>query len=1089
MKRYRFYCLALLMAGALGGHAQDVTAVADTASAAAPSSAGNTIKKKEVKTRPVSGRVCSVSAGNPLPGALVSVSGYDGYSTLTEEDGTFKLNVPEYATALKVTAPDHNTVRVGINKSGLLRDVVMYSTMTKAKYTADDNITNTVQATDFAFSPELNITSEIGNQLGGYVRTISRGGTPGIGNYMQMNGINSLYSNAQPLIVIDGVIVDQQYSRTMLHDGFYNDILTSFNVNEIKSVKVISNGTAIYGSKGANGVILIETKRNTSLATKIDATVSVGITLLPKSLPMMNGSQFKTYASDLLKSTGTSVTDFSFLTNDPNNYYYNKYNNNTDWSDYIYDQAFSQNYGITVQGGDDVASYFLALGYNGANSVLKDNNMNRLNIRFNTDINMFKRLSVRFDASYSNVTRNLKDQGAPESYDEGTVTSVNYLGLVKSPMLSPYSYVGRQISTVAYDDVDENYLDQALSSLGNANYRLANPVAFNEYGTAQNKNYFENSYLNIAVTPKWEFNKHLYISSLFSYTLTNTSDMYYVPVNGVPSYYVSSLGETRENEIRSLYSSQNSITSDTRIVWENQYGAHSVDLMGGFRYMNDSYKVDTQLGYNTGSDKTPFINNTMNKQTTGLSDEWASISWYGQAHYDYRKRYFVEGNLAVETSSRFGKNAQDGFKLGGVRWGVFPGIQAGWVLSNESWFDVPGIDYAKFSMGYDVSGNDGIDFNATRTYFESILFQGQANGLVLGNIGNDEAQWETTRRFNFGTDLNFLNNRLNVKFDVFKSWTDNLLTYHSLSFVTGLENNWVNGGSLENKGFTLSFNAHLLARKDWNWELGASVGHYKNKLTALPDGADAVTTEVYGATIRSQIGMPVNMFYGYKTTPTSTGTYVYARSEEAAADGLYVLAENGVDHIPFGAGDVKFVDVNGDKEINEADMQIIGDPNPDIYGNIFTSVSYKRLRLDVNFNYSLGNDAYNYLRSQLEGGNRFFNQSVSMANRWTYEGHVTDMPKVTWEDPVGNARFSDRWIEDASYLRLKAVTLSYELPINNTFIHGLTFWGQANNVFTVSKYLGADPEFSLGNSVLDQGIDRGLLANCRSFMLGIKINL
>ena len=1083
MKRYRFYCLALLMAGTLGGYAQEEAAT-DTVTAARPASP----IKKNVKTRPVSGRVFAVTSGTPLGGALVSVSGYDGYSALTEEDGTYKLDVPEYATALKITAPDYNTVRVGINQSGKLRDVTMYSSAMRSAYGADDNILNTVVADKFDYSPSLNITSEIGDQLGANVRTISRGGTPGIGNFMMMNGINSLHSNGQPLVVIDGVIVDQQYDRTMIHDGFYNDILTSFNVNEIKSVKVMANGTAIYGAKGANGVILIETKRNTSLATKIDATVSAGITLLPKSLPVMSGSQFKTYASDLLKTTGTNLSEFQFLTSDPNNYYYNKYNNNTDWNDVIYREAFSQNYGISVQGGDEVASYFLALGYNGAQSVLEDNDVNRLNIRFNTDINMFKHLFIRFDASYSNVTRNLKDQGAPEGYNEGTVTSVNYLGLVKSPMLSPYAYSNGKISDVAFDNNDEDYLDQALASIGNVNYRLANPASINEYGTAQNKNYFENSYLNIAITPRWQFNKHLSLSSLFSYTLTNTNDKYYVPINGVPDYYVSSIGLTVENEIRSLYSSQNSITSDTKIEWGNQYGAHSIDLLGGFRYMNDRYKVDTQLGYNTGSDKTPFINDTQNKVTTGSTNEWTSMSWYGQARYDYRKRYFVEGNLAIESSSRFGKEAKDGFKLAGVRWGVFPGIQAGWVLSNESWFDVPGIAYAKSTMGYDVSGNDGIDFDATRTYFKSILFQNKANGLVLGNLGNTEVQWETTRRFSFGTELNFLKNRLNLKVNVFKSWTDNLLTYHELNFITGLENNWVNGGSLENKGYNITVNGHIIATRNWNWELGASVGHYKNKLTALPDGQDYVETEVYGATIRSQIGQPVNLFYGYKTEATASGTHVYATSEEAKADGLYILGENGIDKTYFGAGDVKFAD-NGDKEINKADMQVIGDPNPDIYGNIFTSLSYKRIRLDVNFNYSLGNDAYNYLRSQLESGNRFMNQSVAMVNRWSYEGQVTDMPTVMWEDPMGNARFSDRWIEDASYLRLKSITLSYELPLNSTFIHGLTFWGQANNVFTVSKYLGADPDFSMSNSVLEQGIDRGLLANSRNFMLGIKINL
>lgn len=1073
-----------MMAGTLAGYAQDEVA-ADSVTAERPARP----VKKNVKTRPVSGRVFAVSSSVPLGGALVSVSGYEGYSTLTEEDGTYKLDVPEYATALQIVAPDFKTVRVGINRSGKLRDVTLYSASTRKAFSEDDNINGDVVAENFDLSSALNITSEIGEKLGANVRTISRGGTPGIGNYMMMNGINSLHSNGQPLVVIDGVIVDQQYDRTMIHDGFYNDILTSFNVNEIKSVKVMANGTALYGAKGANGVILIETKRNTSLATKIDATVSAGITLLPKSLSMMSGSQYKTYASDLLSSTGTNLSEFQFLSNDPKNYYYNKYNNNTDWNDYLYDEAFSHNYGITVQGGDDVASYFLAMGYNGAQSVLNENNMNRLNIRFNTDINMFKQLFVRFDVSYSNVTRNLKDQGAPENYDEGTVTSVNFLGLAKSPMLSPYAYSNGQISNVAFDNADEDYLDQALASVGNVNYRLANPASINEYGTAQNKNYFENSYLNIAVTPRWEFNKHLSLSSLFSYTLVNTYDKYYVPINGVPSYYVSSLGLTVDNEIRSLYSSQTSVLSDSKLEWSNQYGAHSIDLLGGFRFMSDRYKVDTQLGYNTGSDKTPFINDTQNKSTTGTTNDWSSMTWYGQARYDYRKRYFVEGNLAIESSSRFGKEAKEGFKLAGVRWGVFPGIQAGWVLSNESWFDVPGIDYAKFTMGYDVSGNDGIDFDATRTFFESVLFQGQANGLVMGNIGNEEIQWETTRRFNFGTELHFLKNRLNVNLNVFKSWTDNLLTYHELNFITGLENNWVNGGSLENKGYNITVNGHIVATRDWNWEVGASVGHYTNELTALPDGQNYVDAEVYGATIRSQIGQPVNLFYGYKTAPTSTGTYVYSTSEEAAADGLYILAENGIDRNYFGAGDVKFQDKDGNKEINSADMQFIGDPNPDIYGNIFTSLSWKRLRLDVNFNYSLGNDAYNYQRAQLEGGNRFMNQTVAMVNRWSYEGQVTDMPKAEWNDPMGNARFSDRWIEDASYLRLKSITLSYELPINNTFLHGLTFWGQANNVFTVSKYLGLDPEFSMSNSVLEQGIDRGLLANSRNFMIGIKINL
>lgn len=1082
MKKYKFYCLALLMAGALGAQAQE-QAGDSVAVARAHKPAQN------VKTRPVSGRVYSAVLKTPLPGALVSVSGYSGYSALTEEDGTFRLEVPEYATALQITAPDHNMIRVGLNKSGVLPEATMYASVTKGKYENDINIMNNAVATNFEFSSALNVTSEIGDQLGAAVRTVSRGGTPGIGSYLSIDGINSLNSNAQPLVVIDGVIVDQQYERTMIHDGFYNDMLTAINVNDIEKVEVMKNGTALYGAKGANGVILIQTKRNKSLATKIDATVSAGITLIPKSYSMFDGSQYKSYTSDLLKTTGTSVTDFKFLNPDPTYYYYNKYNNNTDWNDMIYREAFSQNYGISVQGGGEVASYNLSLGYNSAQSTLEENNVNRLNIRFNTDIELTKKFLIRFDASFSNTTRNLKDQGAPSSYDNGTVTSVNFLGLVKSPFLSPYTYAGGQISDQRYDITDEDYLDEALAHISNVNYKLANPAAINEYGTAQNKNYFENSFVNIAVTPKWIVNDNLSISSLFSYSLTNTNDKYYVPINGVPDYYVASIGEYMENEIRSLYSSQNSVTSDTKINWGNLYNGHRVDVMGGFRYMNDAYSVNTQLGYNTGNDKTPFINNTSYKTSAGADNNWVSLTWYGQVRYNYAQKYFLQGDLAVESSSRFGQDVKSGFKACGVPWGVFPSLQAGWVVTNEDWFNVPGIDYLKLVTGYSMSGNDGIEFDASRTYFESVLFLDYSNGLTLGNIGNTELQWETTKRYNFGLDMNLLKNRLNVKLNVFKSWTDNLLTLKELDFITGLESNWSNGGSLENKGFDVSVNGHIIATKNWNWELGASVGHYKNKLTALPDGKEYMDTEIYGGTIRSQIGQPVNLFYGYKTATTNSGTSVYATSEEAAVDGLYILAENGIDRIPFEAGDVKFVDVDGNKEINEKDMQVIGDPNPDIYGNIFTSLSYKRLRLDVNFNYSLGNDVYNYVRSQLESGSRFFNQTTAMGNRWQYEGQVTDMPKVTWDDPHGNARFSDRWIEDGSYLRLKTVTLSYNLPINNTYIHGLTFWAQANNLFTLTKYLGADPEFSLGNGVLEQGIDRGLLANSRNFMVGIKINL
>ena len=267
-------------------------------------------------------------------------------------------------------------------------------------------------------------------------------------------------------------------------------------------------------------------------------------------------------------------------------------------------------------------------------------------------------------------------------------------------------------------------------------------------------------------------------------------------------------------------------------------------------------------------------------------------------------------------------------------------------------------------------------------------------------------------------------------------------TKQSLGFLSGLDENWTNDGKLKNHGFDVSAAVKVLALKDFQWELGGSIGHYKNEITQLPQGKDFVDTDIYGGTIRTQVGQAANQFYGYK----SLG--VFATTEEAEKAGLYIMDENGIDK--------KY---------------------------------YKGLKLDLRFNYSLGNDVYNYMRSQLEGGSRFMNQTTAMLRRWQVEGQVTDIPQITFQDPMGNSRFSDRWIEDGSYLRLKSITLSYDLPMNNEYLQGLQFWIQANNVFTWTKYLGADPEFAMTSNVIGQGIDLGQLSQSRSIVAGIKIKL
>ena len=844
MKTVGYICLSLfLVAAPLAGFAQD-DLEEEEVDTTAILRVRKAIKKQE-PTREIKGRVVSQQDHAPLAGVLVQSIAGQGYSALTEEDGSFRLKVPLYSSAVEVTIPGYNKVRVGLNESGQLRDIVMQSEAARALYQEDDNILGHVRARNFDFSSAANIATEIENQLGAEVRTVERSGINGLGAYMQVSGVGSYLSNAQPLVVIDGVITEMQYGREMIHSGFYNDVLSNFNVNDIESVEVMRNGTALYGAKGANGVILIKTKRNTSLATRIAATASVGVELIPKHFSMMDGAQFKTYASSLMQTTGTKMQNFKFLDERPYNpadpynynYYYNKYANNTDWTKETYNAAVAQRYGLSVQGGGDVANYMLSIGYLHADEVIKEMNYNRLNIRFNTDITITDWIDVRFDASFSNSTRKLYDLGAPEEYDQSTVTSLNFLSYAKSPMLSPYSFVASNsgpgiISTAHLDVDDEDYLSE-ISQLRNANYQLSNPTAILEYATAQNKNYYDNSYVNLSITPTWHPNKHLKFSSLFSYSLVNTNEKRYIPMSGVPSFWVEAFHQKMQNMIGSLYSRQNSVLSDTKVEWKNRYDAHSIDLLGGFRFMNEGYYLTQQSGYNTGNDKTPQISGTEQKQIDGNRENWANLSWYAQAKYNYANRYYLQGDIAMETSSQFGRDAA-GLKLAGVVWGIFPSIQAGWVMTNEKWFDVEGVDYLKLQAGYGLSGNDNLPYDASKSYFKSRLFLSATPGLSFENIGNTELKWETTRRFNAGVEGRFLNNRLSAGFNYFYSWTNDLLTLRSSNFLTGIAQYWSNGGKLENQGFDVNLSAHLISGNKWNWSVGASMGHYVNKLTELP---------------------------------------------------------------------------------------------------------------------------------------------------------------------------------------------------------------------------------------------------------------
>ena len=569
----------------------------------------------------------------------------------------------------------------------------------------------------------------------------------------------------------------------------------------------------------------------------------------------------------------------------------------------------------------------------------------------------------------------------------------------------------------------------------------------------------------------------------------------------MPTFLIDGIGRV-QNMAKSMFSKETSIMSDTRLQWKRQLREHFVDAYAGMRFTSFAFDDNQPEGQyaSAGNDKTPNISTNMDFiDATGTDDSWRSMTWYANVDYNYRNRYFAQLSLALETCSRFGKEADGGVKIGGVKWAIFPSVQLGWVLTNENWFPkTNAINYLLLKAGYDVSGNDDINNYAARTSFSVSKYLYRSTAAILDNIGNEGISWEQTRKMNFGLKAYLFNNRVGVDFDYYLNHTSNLLTLKTFENpVAGINNYWSNGGSLDNTGFEVTVTAKPVVTRNLNIEVGASAGHCVNKVKELPnnsriylDGqlsAQGYTSSIYGTdNIATIVDQPVGMFYGYKTAG------VLASDQEAATAGskgyLYLTDATGARQ-NFKAGDVRFVDINGDGEISEADKTIIGNPNPDIYGNIFATTTWKNFTLHIGFNYSLGNDIYNYQRSLLEGGFNFYNQTTAMTNRWRAEGQRTDIPRATYDDPMGNSRFSDRWIEDGSYLRLKTVSLTYRVPVSYSWLQGLSVWAEANNLLTLTHYLGNDPEASVANAVLYQGIDAGNIALGRTFTLGLRINL
>lgn len=1022
--------------------------------------------KVEQYTDIVRGRVVSSSTKQNFAGARISVVD-TRITTMTSDDGLFELRVPHTNVTLAVDAPGYLPQIVSVRGRGnvdiqLLEDTEASSFYDKTVFSANKASVVTKVTPSIA-----SIDQDFSTRLSGELRSVPHSGVTGNGAAVFIRGLNSLNMKAQPLYIVDGAIWQMQEEIASIHAGFFNNPLVLIDPNDVEDITVLKDGTSIYGSKGGNGVVIITTKRSKSMATDISAFMSLGYQAPFKTIPVMGAADYRLYASDVLSGmydNSALVNNLHFLDDDQTKSYYKANHNNTDWLKLINKGAMSQNYGISVKGGDAIALYSFSVGYNKSEGNIENTDFDRLNVRFNSDIHLTDKLKFLFDIAFAQSQNNMRNDGIDE------IASPSYLSLIKSPVYSPYQYNRDGSQSTKMSNVDE---------LG-----IGNPISLVDLSVGLSKKYR----FNINALPSYSFTDKLKVGLMFSYTWDKLNEEYFKPSEGLAELpLVNENGEIyaySRNMVKNLMAKQTSIHWNAFVDWSPvRNSIHNLDLTGGYRFFSDNLESNYGEGHNTSSDRMNSLSNTTSslRSTSGTTENWRSMSWYFNADYKYKNRYLLNVVAAMDASSRFGKEAKGALRMGGLAWGLFPSASAGWIVSSEEFMkDIRFLDFLKLDISYGLSGNDDLKNYATRSYFSSVNFMGSANGLILANYKNDKLKWETTQRAKFGVDFSMLNNRWTVRADFFTSTTKDLLIRKQLPEISSLEYSLTNDGKLKNKGFEIATNVRLLNLRNWKLDFGAMLGHYKNEIVSLAGGS--YITDFQGARILTAENSPAGVFYGYKTKG------VFSTSEEAVAAGLSLRSESG-ELIPFSAGDMRFEEVVEDHIINEKDLQVIGDPNPDLYGNFNFNLRYKNLTLETLFTYSYGNDAYNGLRANLEAGSNIYNQATSMQNRWVANGQQTDIPRAVYKDPMGNSRFSDRWIEDASFLKFKTLSISYKVPLNLSYLQEVTVWGTVNNLFTFTKYKGADPEFSYGNSVLYQGIDTGLTPQSRSFLIGVRINL
>ncbi|KAF0238970.1 MAG: SusC/RagA family TonB-linked outer membrane [Prolixibacteraceae bacterium] len=1020
----------------------------------------NTSQPLMAQTSEINIKGVVTESGTRLPLKQVSISvSSTGTTAVTDERGEFTISVPNLEVELVINLPGYNLRNIFLNGREFITVSLVsadYSTFDNSFYTPTGIVTvkdavysvASLVSGDINFSNATSFDQALQGKVPG-MSVIQQSGMPGHRTFMSVRGISSLYANTEPLLFIDGMIHDYSYANSSLLEGFSLNPMDVLDIDDISNISILKDGLSYLGAAGSNGVINVNTEQKAETSTVMKFSAYGGVTMAPKNQDLLNAGEFKNYFTEMLNSQGYNSGDintiYPWLKGNPSSKDYYKYNNSTDWQDETFSPSAVSKFHFFLKGGDDIATYNISTGYLSHKGIYENSAYTRYNLRINGKINISDKFSVTPNAKLSLADSKLANHG-PSAWKNPILASA-----LKPSVMAPYARDPETGATLDY-----------LDDVGNV-FMVSNPTAITQNAQGSNRNYHFLS----SVTAAYRFNEHFNISTLVGINFNNSRENIFLPDIGMVQ--VDSAYNSPGDFVFEFRSTQN----HTTFTYTNKTASgHSIVANAGYRYMQNSYKYNLSTDLNTPSDDFKSLGQgsqySFLRSTVGDNRGLKWISFYGDFSYNFRNKYFVNANMSYD-----GNSATNELN----RYNIYPSVGGAWRLSSEDFLtNASWLEDFKIRASYSVAGNMFSSvYDNSKLYYTDRRMNG-TGVLTREIIPNEDLELEKKNTINAGADLSVFQQQLNVHVDFFKSNVNNLVIRQELPPTFGYTDYYDNGGKLEVTGLAISADTRLQF-SDLIWTIGASVSKEITKiksLTFINPNTTSIITTIDAAQFITSAGNPVNAYYGYKT------------------EGLLSSAEAGKIIGPNGAmmqeGDIKFKD-DGDNIINENDKTIIGDPNPELFGNIFTAFAYKNFQLSAIFNYSVGNDVFNYVRYKTESMSGYDNQSKTVLDRWTSANTSAKLPRMAYGDPSGNTAFSDRWIEDGSYLRLSQLTLNYNVPPIQGFIKGVAIYLTATNLFTITNYSGYDPDFIYMNSPFYMGVDYGKMPQTQSFIIGLKLDL